>query len=267
MLFFVILQFIISVAIAVFLARKVFEYDSTITKRNKIFLTSTALFFLIFAAFSYTLTPKVSKYFFMRDIDNAMMKNPMFVGIKDYDAKLYQSILDEASNSFDKGETKDDMFSNIYKITQNLLESKLPTADDDLIIDYTEFTMKKVKYFLSQNNESCFQVLFPNPEATIDTSIPQDLIDQEVVIFNKMLKKPKRDNKTLDEMEFINLVKPIYIKLEQSYPEELIILENPHNPNINKVKACELVVEMYTEIIKLPTEDAGSVLRTMLAFE
>lgn len=34
-------------------------------------------------------------------------------------------------------------------------------------------------------------------------------------------------------------------------------------PDVNKAKTCNLVIDLYTKIIKLPEKDAGSILRTM----
>ncbi|MFK8013330.1 MAG: hypothetical protein AB8B80_14920 [Marinicellaceae bacterium] len=267
MIYFIIFQFVISSALSVLLARIIFEHDITITKRNKIILTSIALFFLIFAIISSQITPKASKFFFMKDMENAMIKNPMFVGIKDYDTKLYQSILDDFSASFDQGVTKEDMLSNISKITWNLFESKLPSADDDLILKYTELTIKKVKHLQSNNDDSCFEILFPTQAKSTDNLITQDLIDEEVAIFNQLLKRPKRQNKTLEDNEFINLMSPIYMQLKQKFPDELVMLDNPQSANVNKTRICDLLIEMYVEILKLPSQDAASVLRTMLVAE
>jgi hypothetical protein len=266
MIFFIIFQFIISISLAIFLSRKIFEYDNSIIRRNKIILTSIALFLLIFAVISSQVTPKVGKYFFMKEIEKAMMKNPMFIGIKDYDAKLYQGILDEASDSFDKGTVKKEMIANISTITGNLLLSKLPIADDDLIIEYTKLTIKKVKYLQSHTAGSCFNVLFPKPGTGFDNKLlTQDFVKTEVDIFNKLLKRPKRKNKILDELGLFELIGPVYIKLEKIYPKEILNLENPYSPDVNKEKFCDLVIDLYTDIIKLPENDAGSVLRTMLA--
>mgnify|MGYP000731026612 CR=1 FL=1 len=128
-------------------------------------------------------------------------------------------------------------------------------------------TIKKVKHLQTMPNDTCFNLLFPSSNEVIDNNLfDQDLINKEVEIFNKLLKAPSL-RKILSEDELFLLIGPIYIKLNETYESELISLENPNNTNINKAKTCDLIVELYTEIMKLPTEDAGAVLRTMFAMQ
>jgi hypothetical protein len=268
MLAFIIFQFVFSISLAVFVSRKIFEYDISDIKRNKIILASIGLFFLIFAIIASEVTPKVKKYFFLKSIEESMLLNPMFVSIKKYDENLYQTLLDEASQSFDNNRVSQDMTNNIRAITGDFFNTMLTGADDDIIIEYFKLTMLKIKHLQSIANNTCFDLLFPETEISFNEELlTQDLITKEVEIFNILLKRAKQKNEILSEQGLYFLIGPLYIKFEESYSEELKMLDNPFAPNVNKSKICELMTNLYTEIIMLPEEDAGAILRTVLSLK
>ena len=62
-------------------------------------------------------------------------------------------------------------------------------------------------------------------------------------------------------------VENVRTSLYQKYEDELYILSDFHSPNIDKRKACRLMIDVYEEILKLPEEQKALVLRSMFSGE
>ena len=62
----------------------------------------------------------------------------------------------------------------------------------------------------------------------------------------------------------VGLIAPIVSELGNKYGEGLRDLQNPLAPDVNKTRLCSILIDLYSQVLQLPVEQSGPVVRYML---
>jgi hypothetical protein len=97
---------------------------------------------------------------------------------------------------------------------------------------------------------------YPSPEAGDETL---------QLLQNVVLSAAKKPQQVPDGMKSNELLQPILINLGKKYGSDLSILQGTARDSSERKKVCEMVTEMYREILARPPADASTVLRSLFS--
>ncbi len=70
-----------------------------------------------------------------------------------------------------------------------------------------------------------------------------------------------------DQEKVDELTEELLGELYNRYGEDVEILAEPYASGVDKEKICELSMAMYTEILSMPEQDSGPLLRSLMSSE
>ncbi len=262
MLIYIISLFVISIVLAVFSSKSIFKYDDSAIKRNKIIFSSIAMFFLVFAVLNSLFTKKVEKYFHTKDIAYLMIEAPVLVSMKKYKPEQYKSIQKEVDNPLSEGKSKKEIVGLIKTNITKIALEQFPYTQDSIIIDYTELMIEQIKLLQYLPNDICFKFITQDIQGEDITSyLSEEIHNKEFLIFDEIIKSSNLSLELPSEYVALSIGEPVYQKIDAKYEGGLAMFDNPNSPNVDRQTLCDMSIDLYSEILKLPKQDAATVLR------
>lgn len=260
------------VAIAAALALSALVAGLTIrdkTARPKAYRLVFGLAFLLFFGASNKLVlPMLSSHYAMADFEAGLEKNPAFVAIRQYDPALYNELLQDMRTAISEGMTPDQLSAFIRDKAASVVQQRIGHASNESVARLVEVSQKQSKVLQMHGNGLCFEYLFPKPGKPSDAAkyIDMALTREELTVMGDVIK----DSATNPQVEpTLEQVRPYLLLaskgLAKKYRrEELTMLDNPYQPGVDKEKVCSMSLDLYGQILSLPLEQKGPLLRFML---
>ncbi|KKD59663.1 hypothetical protein RN22_14545 [Grimontia sp. AD028] len=203
------------------------------------------------------------------EVDTALSNIPIYAVIKEQDPAVYNRLVDVvASLNTDKsnyGELVQATATELYAF----VEPRLSHASDDSIIEYMTIQVEKMDILKALGGGQCYQFLALDPNGpVVDISaFPRDLIERDMdtleeIIVTSTTKQP------IPSMESVvpNIERVFYV-LGAKYGDGIDMLDNMALASQNKEVYCDIIIDLYDEILTLPKDEAVATLRWMLAEE
>src|SRR5271166_5628361 len=216
----------------------------------------TAVLFLCFrfAATTYV-EPKIRVWELKREI-RAM---PFYKELAVYDPVTYQQVEALTIEATRGGEVKQKADLKIADQLIVILPRYLPNASDESVIAFARFTVTSMGGLDRSNPDACYSYLYPHKsgEAGSATEYPSPEAGDETLqlLENIILSAVKNPQQTPDGMKSNELLQPILINLGKKYGSDLSILQGRARDSSERKKVCEMVTEMYREILALTPAD------------
>ena len=227
-----------------------------------------AMMVVLIALSQAFVTPQLKSQYEAKEIDNSVSEIPAFAAIKQYDEAEYQQIMEKLKIAMSHGqgqaEAKADMKGYILAIVQK----RLPHASDESVTKYMNVIIQETVQLQQKGGDLCYQFLFPQEGKSLDISkhITSATKQADLAALGEVIRTsatapqdiPKEDVVTAD-------LQTVFVALNKKHGKDVDILQNPGAQGVDKAKVCEVTVDMYTEIFKLPPVQSGKLLRYMLA--
>jgi hypothetical protein len=150
-----------------------------------------------------------------------------------------------------------------------ILPRYLPKASDESVIAFARFTVTSMGGLDRTSSDACYSYLYPHKsgEAGSGTEYPSPEAGDETLqlLQNVVLSAAKKPQQVPDGMKSNELLQPILINLGKKYGSDLSILQGTARDSSERKKVCEMVTEMYREILARPPADASTVLRSLFS--
>jgi hypothetical protein len=204
----------------------------------------------------------------MRDVESKLQEIPAYAALKEHDPSTYDRVMSELRKGAEGSRNEAQTIAAVRKQIEDIVKARIPKASNEAVVKYIGVTMIELDELYERGDDTCHSFLFPQPGDALDArkffsakTQKADLAALAVVIETSA----KNPQELPSEEEFMQRLMPVAEELAGEYGEDVALVQNPTAPGIDKRKVCQVVRGLYSKILALPADDAGKVLRYMIA--
>ena len=205
--------------------------------------------------------------------ENAMLSMPVYQVLKEQEPALWQNILTQATQLKEAGKSEQQIIDAIQPQILQVQMARLQQAPDANVIEYMKINLEQIAAVAKVGNDECFRFLFPAVKGGINPVriIPRELMNRRMASDMSMMHAaygPNKHTVTVEEKQLaLQDLQSISPGLVQRFGPDIQIMADP-SKGVGKEKvACEMVQDLWSQVLKLPTARAAGVIRLMLSAE
>lgn len=205
--------------------------------------------------------------------ENAMLSMPVYQVLKEQEPTLWQNILTQATQLKEAGKSEQQIIDAIQPQILQVQMARLQQAPDANVIEYMKINLEQISAVAKVGNDECFRFLFPAVKGGINPVriIPREIMDRRMASDMSMMYAshgPKKHTVTAEEKQLaLQDLQSISPGLVQRFGPDIQIMADP-SKGVGKEKVvCEMVQDLWSQVLKLPTARAAGVIRLMLSAE
>lgn len=205
--------------------------------------------------------------------EKAMLAMPVYQVMKEQEPALWKSLLSQAAQMKEAGKSEQQIIDAIQPQVLQLQMARLQQAPDDSVIEYMKINLEQIAAVANVGDDECFRFLFPAAKGGINPVhlISHELMNRRMESDMRMMRAAYGTGKhtvTAEEKQLaLQDLHAISPGLVQRYGPDIQIMSDPAK-GIGKEKvACEMVRDLWSQVLKLPTARAAGVIRLMLSAE
>jgi hypothetical protein len=201
--------------------------------------------------------------------ESELLKLPVYQAIKDYEPAVYAQIKQAILTAIVNKSPKELMWSQTRPLLAAVIERRSKTASDEALQQLSTVIVDVVTTLHARGDVTCFQVLFPQAGPAIDIRgiLGEDAAQRELAAQTAIIRSSATaPQPTPLEADVAGVLKTVVAPLQAKYTNvELAMLEKPGAAGVDKRKICEMTVDLYREVLKLPKQESGKLLRFMIS--
>ena len=226
-------------------------------------------FFAVLAGLSHFFAyPPLNVWYQRRQIEPALAKMPLLETLKQYDAPTYAKLDGEIHQSFRQGEDQAQVLNQLRHRLDALVRTRLPRASDAAAIAYISARNAALMQLGKQAPALCLQLLVSPPGDALEARrhLSAAIRQANVSAGVEVIKSSARDPQSVpSESEVSSLLNAVYMGLAHRYGSDLSMLQHPNAPGVDPAKLCTMTGQLYANVLRLPSEHRGRILRFILA--
>lgn len=205
--------------------------------------------------------------------EKAMLAMPVYEVIKEQEPALWQTILNQAVEMKTAGKSEQQIIDTIQPQILTFQMARLQQAPDANVIAYMQVNLAQIDAIAKVGGDECFRFLFPAVKGGINPVqlIPREIMSRRMANDMTMLQAaygPGKHTVTAEEKELaLQDLQAISPGLVQRYGPDIQIMADPNKGVGKEQLACDMVQDLWTQVLKLPTARAAGVIRLMLSAE
>lgn len=211
--------------------------------------------------------PDLNARYQIRKVEAALLEIPAFQAVKQYDPKTYEKLMSDLRESIKKGTDESQMIGLVRGHITGLVQKRLPYASDEAVVTYMNVMLTEMNELNRQGNDLCYQFLFPQ-QSVFDGRkyFSKQTQEADLAALAQVFKTAAENPQAIPgEADVMPVLKPIYVEFAKEHGNDIIMLQNPIAPNVDKAKVCSMVGGLYARVMQLPQNENGKVLRFMLS--
>ncbi|WP_333012850.1 topoisomerase II [Kluyvera sichuanensis] len=205
--------------------------------------------------------------------ENAMLTMPVYQVLKAQEPVLWEHIRNQAAQMKEAGKSEQQIIDAIQPQILQLQMARLQQAPDANVIEYMKINLEQIAAVKNVGDDECFRFLFPavkggiNPVRLIPNEIMARRMASDIAMMNAAY-GPGKHTVTAEEKQLaLEDLQAISPGLVQRYGPDIQIMADPSKGVGKEKMACEMVQELWTQVLKLPTARAAGVIRFTLSAE
>jgi len=201
-------------------------------------------------------------------VESQLEEVPAFAAIKEHDLDSYQNLLVDVKQAMKSGKSQAEIVTMVRTHVSQVVERRLASASNEAVVNYISATMAELDELYKIGDDTCHRFLFPQGKEVVDPSkyFSKEVQQRDLAGLAQVIKSSAKDPQPVpSEAEVLPHLQPIFEKLAGKWGDDVALLQNPTGNSVNKRKVCEMAAAMYADILLLPTDDSGRVLRFMMA--
>ncbi|WP_368919259.1 topoisomerase II [Citrobacter sp. RHB21-C01] len=208
-----------------------------------------------------------------QQFNEAMTTLPTMQVLKEQEPELWNRIRDQAVQMRKEGKSEQQLIDTVQPQILQIQMARLQNAPDDNVINYMKINLEQIAAVQKKGNDACFRFLFPavkggiNPMRMISPEIIKRRMDSDVAMMRAAYGPNKHTVTDAEKQQALQDLRNVVPTLAQRYGDDLQIMAEPQK-GIGKEKiACNLVQDMWTEVLTLPAANAAGVIRLSVSPE
>ncbi|HBU8851823.1 topoisomerase II [Citrobacter sp. Cs237] len=208
-----------------------------------------------------------------QQFNEAMTTLPTMQVLKEQEPELWNRIRDQAVQMRKEGKSEQQLIDAVQPQILQIQMARLQNAPDDNVINYMKINLEQIAAVQKKGDDACFRFLFPavkggiNPMRMISPEIIKRRMDSDVAMMRAAYGPNKHTVTDAEKQQALQDLRNVVPTLAQRYGDDLQIMAEPQK-GIGKEKiACNLVQDMWTEVLTLPAANAAGVIRLSVSPE
>lgn len=208
-----------------------------------------------------------------QQFNEAMTTLPTMQVLKEQEPELWNRIRDQAVQMRKEGKSEQQLIDTVQPQILQIQMARLQNAPDENVINYMKINLEQIAAVQKKGDDACFRFLFPavkggiNPMRMISPEIIKRRMDSDVAMMRAAYGQNKHTVTDAEKQQALQDLRNVVPTLAQRYGEDLQIMAEPQK-GIGKEKiACNLVQDMWTEVLTLPAANAAGVIRLSVSPE
>ncbi|CFR13712.1 topoisomerase IV subunit A subunit [Yersinia frederiksenii] len=249
---------------------------TTLRNRNKLSTISAILWFIIPIVIGNIIYYQYNNPNWLRgnertQIEQSLESFPVFQTLKQQEPALYTQLIDNFIKSKNAGHSEQQLIDEMKQSVAELTVQRIQRASDENVIDYMKIILEELRYYQANNRSEklCFKALFPQVSGGVNTTkvLPRELLDRDLDSVNRLFESSTGEVIKPKNQEYESKLNIVIEQMQQQYGDDLHMFSNPASADVDREKICDMAIDMYSEILKLPPNEAGAILRSMLGGE
>lgn len=191
-----------------------------------------------------------------QQVESKLLEMPIYQVLQQYEPDAYMKIRATIEHGIANHQPLEQVWSVARSIMGEVTIKRLPHASDQVLIKFAEHIINTTNILYSKGGDVCFSYINPAPGEAIDFSalLGEDATQQELDLLAEVVTSSAGQTiPPVPEQEAAPDIETVIHKLRAKYnQEELASLQNPHSPDIDKRKYCQIIVDLYGEAKALP---------------
>ena len=202
-----------------------------------------------------------------QQLDTALGSMPVWQVIKEQDPAFRKKVQDEMIALQKAGKNEQQIIDTIQPQILHLQMARLQNAPDAKVVEYMKINMEQTAAMQKVSDDSCFRFLYPevkggvNPMRLLSKELMQRRMEADATMMRAAF-GPNKHTVTPEEVKRAETdVVPIVQKLAEKYGQDFELLQAP-NKAVGKEKvSCELVQDLWNNVLTLPEKNAAGLIR------
>lgn len=193
--------------------------------------------------------------------------------LKEQEPAFWLHLRTQALQLKNEGKTEQQIIDTIQPQVLQIQMSRLQQAPDSNVIDYMKINLEQIAAVQKKGDDECFRFLFPQVKGGINPMrlISQDILKRRMEGDATMMraaygvnKHTVTDAEKQQAMQDLQNVVPILV---QRYGQDVQLMAEPQKGVGKEKVVCDLVQDMWVEVLKLPAAQAAGVIRLSVSPE
>jgi len=203
-----------------------------------------------------------------KNIENELLKIPIYQTLKAHDPETYNQILTEFQNAPRGGASESELAGRTRDHLARALQRYLPHASDDSLVDFMKILIDEMNQLGSVSGELCYALLFPQNSGMVDYSrhLAQATQEAERNAMAKVIETAATNPQAIpSEKQVTEDLTAVTSRLVRRYGNDVALLADAQSAAADKTKTCRMTAALYSEVLTLPRGQSANLLRFMLA--
>ncbi|MBN8734416.1 MAG: hypothetical protein J0L64_28025 [Acidobacteria bacterium] len=207
-------------------------------------------------------SPRVDEWQKGRELDEAIAKEPVFSILLADKPELRAPLRAAMLKAYLSGNRVQAVSAGSDLLARHF-SGYLSRGSDESVVRFIERIVFTLRSLEASNSDNCYYYLRPDAQHPVVLGKEQGKEEmfaamREVVVSTKK-GTPVEDAARVDES-----LKGVIAHLREGFGDDLQVLQEMRNPEVDRAKFCRISIAMYEQILKLPQQEAGPLLRSLL---
>ncbi len=238
-------------------------------KRQAAYITVAITGFAVLSAFSGVFVlPYIDAWQREQEIVERLLENPAYREIRRSTPQTYERIRAIARDGVHKRQSEKTIAARLRPLIAQLVSDHIPRASDDAVVDFARVVVREIEELTRKNPILCYQLLFPNRYGSPNlwNHLGEATLQDHLAALAGLIRTAApRSLPGPEEMRQKALLERVYAKVREKHGDDVLLLEDPHAPSVDKEKVCTVVAAIYRQILDMPGTQKGALLREMFS--
>ncbi len=202
-----------------------------------------------------------------QQLDTALSSMPVWQVIKEQEPEFRKKVQDEMLALQKAGKNEQQIIDTVQPKILHLQMARLQNAPDANVVEYMKINMEQTAAMQKVSDDSCYRFLYPevkggvNPMRLLDKDLMQRRMQADVDMMRAAV-GPEKHTVTPQEIQQAETdVVPIIQKLTGKYGDDIELLQMPQKGKGKEKQSCDLVQDLWNNVLALPEPNAAGLIR------
>jgi hypothetical protein len=198
-----------------------------------------------------------------RDFDHFLSTDPLFSTVLADNPALKAPLRAAVLKAYQSGK-REEVAAAGRTLFASVFPQYLSRGSEGSVVKFTQSIVRSLRAMEDRDPERCYAYLHPGAGRSIVLTKDEGR-DELLGTMRDVVQSAHANSTTLDEKSAKEFLQPVIAGLKGKYRDDLAVLQKAEDPGVNHAKVCEVTIALYSDVLALPPDEAGLVLKYLSA--
>lgn len=193
---------------------------------------------------------------------------PVYQALREHDRIEYERLTGSLRQSLIAGRSRAETVARAQALLGGLINNYLPRAGDVAAARYVGVFTNELRQLRAHDADLCYRFVYPQDDGTVDVRayVDEETRKADIAALAEVIRTAAGDPQpvpTADDVQADLMI--VYQGLREVHGEDIALLGNPTAPDVDRAKICDLLTAFYGEVLELPEESGGRIIRYLFS--